>query len=214
MTADNFKFKFNINDKTETTLIDFEISPLSGNLTVYVNDRKDYSKYTSQGHDEFEITQNDLENLNDGENEISVKFKSPDYGTINITQFTYFKRSNYTFIHPDFDVNYRYREMTKIRDNKYINGTVTITIDGKTVYNKTFDGNDKQLDIYPQDLNLSGITYETHHIIVNYTKDSTQNIIGRNVLIYEEPLYYFPYFTHEGENEAIILHICENYTGK
>ena len=157
---------------------------------------------------------NDLENLNDGENEISVKFKSPDYGTINITQFTYFKRSNYTFIHPDFDVNYRYREMTKIRDNKYINGTVTITIDGKTVYNKTFDGNDKQLDIYPQDLNLSGITYETHHIIVNYTKDSTQNIIGRNVLIYEEPLYYFPYFTHEGENEAIILHICENYTGK
>ncbi len=61
---------------------------------------------------------------------------------------------------------------------------------------------------------MSGITYETHHIIVNYTKDSTQNIIGRNVLIYEKPHYYFPYFMHEGENEAIILHICENYTGK
>lgn len=214
VTGDNFKYTSNIDDKSETTIINFKISPLSGNITVYVNDRKGYSKYISQGANGLKIAQKDLDGLNDGENEISVKFISSEYGTINITQYTYFKRSNYTYIHPDFDITNRYLELTKIRDNNYINGTVTVTIDGKNVYNKTFNGTEKQLDIYPPDLNLSGITYETHYISVNYTKDSSQNIIGRNVLIYEAPHYYFPDFMHEGENEAIILHICENYTGK
>lgn len=208
----NFRFK---NYMDGNTVIEFISSPINGNVTVYVDGRECYNKNITKGRDTIYITPKDLNIAKSGEHEISLKFISDNYGIFNLSESSYFKEDEYTSISENINVLDEYVPIIKIIDWTGINGTITVTIDGKEAYKKSFNGENRQLDLYPYNLDLSGIEYGAHYLEVNYNRNNEEeNIVGRTVNIYELPNFYFPTFMYEGEKQAIIITTLKEYTGK
>lgn len=199
---------------------------ISGNLTVYVNGNPRYNKHFNQSSLGKQIYVNKTElGLTIGENNISAKYITDDYGTVDFGEYGYLSGEEYVkYIPPKIDLAYLesppgYNPMMPypvaiIKDPENITGTIKITIDGKEVYNKSFTGNKTEMMIGISELDYDGVIHGTNSINVTYSKnDVEEHSLERSIIIYESPNIYIPDFMFEGEKEGIIINANKKYTG-
>ena len=210
ITNDNFAFV--VNEESEYgAVIHLQSSPVNGNVTVLVNGTERYNQYVEK-YNGKQINANDLGIDNPGEYGISFKFVSEDGKTYDLADFTYFQCSEHIVIY-NIDTYSKITPIVKIIDSP-INGNVSIILNGKTLYNKHLNLYSIP-EIYISDIDLDNLTYGTHKLVVNYTKDNGESYaLERTVLVYETPNCIVPHLVVEGEKSVFIITALKEYTGK
>lgn len=202
---------------------------VSGNITVFVNGAERYNRHY-EGRDplllgnQVYINKNELGLTTPGKYRISARYTSDDYETFDFGEDSYLVGEEYVrFITSQIDLNVGEIQqgislmpntIAVIEDSQNITGTVTVTINGKEAYRKSFTGNESKLEIKTDELDFTGIALGNHAINVTYNRNyADEHSLEITTLIYESPTAHIPYFMFEGEMEAVIVTASKNYTG-
>ncbi len=104
-----------------------------------------------------------------------------------------------------------YSYIAYVSDENSINGTVTLSIDGKQYYDNEFDGSKNSKFIYPSD--LKDFIFED--FIGNHTVKLTYNTyIKESVVSFVfEPYFWQPYYAGIGDSSSIIFKATSTSTG-
>ena len=190
-----------------------------GNLIIDVDDVQRYSKEVkANGHISIEAT--DL-NINTCDIfKIVVKFITKDgEESILITYYltTYFEDDMIHIQPSDIPIGKKKALVdlnTKSED--YLNGTVTISIDGKLIYTKTINDSDNltRLMVYTDELDLSNLKYDEYKISAIFMKNGVEKHVSEKfVKFIPNVVIYCPEYFIFGEKEAIYIYAPKGLNG-
>ena len=119
---------------------------------------------------------------------LTIKVNNTEY---KITSFmvTVEKHDGLMYVYDEVQLTNKNDKLAKLEtySEKYFNGTVTVSINGKEVYSKVLNGQDNltYFVIYNKDVDLSGIGYDEYIVTVTYMENGTKkhNSFLMNLLI-------------------------------
>jgi|GEM_PF-2281194 hypothetical protein len=208
-------------DDLSYDVFDLYDSPADGNLIIFVDNRKVYNltvHVTDFDDDYIGITSEDLEI--DGEDSpyhIAVIFNTTEGEEFTLADFNaYYDISNsqepYISIY-SMIIKEQIAPLAYISDDNSVNGTVTVSIDGKKYYEKQFDGTRDYLFIHHYD--LDGLDVFDKDFLGNHTVKVTYNNFTKEstVTFVFEPYFTIPYNVPAGEVSYIVFNAPGNFTG-
>ena len=190
-----------------------------GNLIIDVDDVQRYSKEVkANGHISIKVS--DL-NINTCDIfKIVVKFITEDgeesiLDTYYLT--TYFEDDMIHIQPSDIPIGKKMALVdfnTKSED--YLNGTVTISIDGQLIYSKTIKDSDNltRLMVYTDELDLSNLKYDEYKVSAIFMKNGVEKHVSEKFVTFiPNVVIYYPEYFVFGEKEAIYIYAPKGLNG-
>ena len=188
-------------------------SPANGRLVIFADNKEVYNRPVYKGSNVF-VSGKDLGITECGSYKFAANFTGDDgneyfYGE---SEVYYNNASSFIIIEDTVDVSYRNAVIAYIRDNDGVNGTITLSINGKEYYNKKFDGT--FLTQYIHDTDLEGMKI-TENFVGNYTVKVTYGDLTEESVVSFEfiPYIFYPYNVAAGEESYVVLKAAAGSTG-
>ena len=188
-------------------------APANGRLVIFADNKEVYNSPVSKGDDVL-VSGNDLGITECGSYKLAANFTGDDgneyyYGE---SELYYNNASSFIVIEDVVDVSYRNAVIAYVKDNGGVNGTITLSINGKHYYNKKFDGT--FLTQYVHDTDLEGIKI-TEDFIGNYTVKVTYGDLTKESVVSFDfiPYIFYPYNVAAGEESYVVLKAAAGSTG-
>ena len=193
--------------------------PADGTLIVFVEGNPEYFKQVCLG-DDVSISDSDLSFYNvAGEYNIVVKFNTTAGKVFALEDFDldYDVESSsggskpYINLVSEVDFSSYYVYLVYISDDDKINGTVTLSIDGKVYYNEEFNGTNDYLFIHDTDL----VGFDIGDFLGNHTVKVTYKGFSKESVVsfVFEPYFNQPYNLAVGESSCIVFKATSKSSG-
>ena len=187
-------------------------SPADGTLILFADNKEVYNVSVSKGGNVY-ISGNDFGITEYGLYKLAANFTGDDgkqyyTGSADV----YYNAHAFILIEDLVDVSYYRSLIAYVRDDSGINGTVTLSINGREYYNKKLDGT--FLTEYIFDTDLEGINI-SGDFIGNYTVKVTYgNMTKESTVSFEYvPFIFFPNYMPVGDESYVVLKAASGSTG-
>ena len=205
------------------TILSFKSYRSEGTLYVYVNGKKCYNK-TLESYDTIHVNSVDLGITENDTYEISFKFVADDGQEVtfesesvpvDVVDWSELD-DDYVSIYDRVDILDRSDSIAYVSDYEGV-GTVTLFIDGKQYFTKTFTASNyiEDVELSIADLNIyNNFATGIHRVKLVYNKNNTKEYVAeKNVDFYAYADIDCPDVISAGEKENIIITFLKGTTG-
>ena len=176
--------------------------PVAGTLTLYVNGTPRCTRDVRELNQRIYVFLSDLNITRDGIYNVSAKFKiAATSKEIEVGNVTAIDVNNVNWDEDEYVRVYSYADILDVEEyfididsnGDYVNGTVTVYIDGTLRFNKSVPYSDENIfyEVYTVDLGIyDNISLGEHNVTVIYMKDNKEkHEVVKEVQFYAEPIF-------------------------
>jgi len=197
--------------------------PTEGTLIVAVNGDKRFNRTINDpDSDDIYVYLSNLNITSNGKYAVSAKFivkstlQEVDLGQTNVTVDVDWVTDEYVRISPDADILSHHYPVVDIEDyDDYLNGTVTVYIDGSVKFTKNIAASEEEVYVTVDDLGVyNNIALGKHVVKAVYMRNGVdKHEIEKSVEFYANP--DFDYFSSlsVGEKETLVITYLKSFTG-
>ena len=195
--------------------------PSEGNITVSVNGTKRFNQILDDELVSVWVYLDDLNITSNGKYNISVKYVSSsqeiNLGSRNIEVDVEWDADKYVTIYNYADVMDLESGLVEIYDDEYINGTITVYVDGGLKLTKKISTSERKYEVYIELKDL-GITESfplgNHTVNVTYMKDNNEEHTVEKTVKFEADPEYESYLTISvAEKENYVVRYIKSASG-